>query len=230
VTADALRQDWARMLDALNGSNRVTSLLLADSGVVSFDEGILTLQFPRQGSVKGFTSSKHEGVLKEFLHARYGVNVMIRAIVGGMPATGDRRPGGGPMVGAQDWPRQAAPAPPAQPAPAVPPPAGPPPPSGPPEWAVSPSAASTAAASPGPAPGDNGSRAPSAPAPGQGGPYSGEGENSADGRDTLGMDPDDDPYGHDEELAGSVNAETEITGLRLIERDLGASVIAEYED
>jgi hypothetical protein len=44
------------------------------------------------------------------------------------------------------------------------------------------------------------------------------------------MDPDDDPYGHDEELAGSVNAETEITGLRLIERDLGASVIAEYED
>jgi hypothetical protein len=42
--------------------------------------------------------------------------------------------------------------------------------------------------------------------------------------------PDDDPYAHDDELAGSVNAETELTGISLIERDLGASIIAEYED
>jgi hypothetical protein len=42
--------------------------------------------------------------------------------------------------------------------------------------------------------------------------------------------PDDDPYAHDDELAGSVNAESELTGISLIERDLGASIIAEYED
>jgi hypothetical protein len=42
--------------------------------------------------------------------------------------------------------------------------------------------------------------------------------------------PDDDPYAHDDELAGSVNADTELTGISLIERDLGASIIAEYED
>jgi len=42
--------------------------------------------------------------------------------------------------------------------------------------------------------------------------------------------PDDDPYAHDDELAGSVNADTELTGISRIERDLGASIIAEYED
>jgi DNA polymerase III subunit gamma/tau len=235
VTAEALRQDWARMLEALKPTNRVTSLLLADSSVVSLDEGVLTLQFPRQGSVKGFTSSKHEGVLKEFLHARYGVTVMIRAIAGGASAAGDRRPGGGPVAGAQDGPRQAHPqaAPPAAAAPSsrpAAPPAAPPPPSGPPEWAVSPSAVAPGPAPRAPGPGNGGDRGLAGPAPVPGGPYPGEGGDSAGGRDTLGMDPDDDPYGHDEELAGSVTAETEITGLRLIERDLGASVIAEYED
>ncbi|HEY6792478.1 MAG TPA: hypothetical protein VI365_34725, partial [Trebonia sp.] len=42
---------------------------------------------------------------------------------------------------------------------------------------------------------------------------------------------DDDPYALDgEEIAGSVDAGFELTGISLIQRDLGAQIIAEYEE
>ena len=44
---------------------------------------------------------------------------------------------------------------------------------------------------------------------------------------------DDDPYAIDEdEIAGSVDidAGSELTGISLIQRDLGAKIIAEYEE
>jgi hypothetical protein len=44
---------------------------------------------------------------------------------------------------------------------------------------------------------------------------------------------DDDPYAYDgDELAGSVDvdAASQLTGISLIQRDLGAQIIAEYEE
>ena len=77
--------------------------------MASFDEGVLTLRFPRQGDVKGFQGSKYEDLLKQVLNTMFGVNVVIRAVTGGgdAPSPG-RRPG--------QAPRPSAPAaPPAQP-------------------------------------------------------------------------------------------------------------------
>ena len=42
---------------------------------------------------------------------------------------------------------------------------------------------------------------------------------------------DDDPYALDgDEIAGSVDADFGLTGISLIQRDLGAQIIAEYEE
>ena len=118
ATADALRQGWDGVLDAVKAQRRVAWMLLSNASVVSLDEGVLTLRFPRQGDVKGFQSSGYEELLKKVLHARFGVNVVVRAISGGDPPPGERRrPGPEPVP--------PAPSPPPAPAPAAPPPAAP---------------------------------------------------------------------------------------------------------
>jgi DNA polymerase III subunit gamma/tau len=253
ATTEVLQQGWPALLEALKSRSKVAYFLLSNTSVVSLDEGGLTLRFPKPGDVKGFQSSKHEGLLKEVLHARYGITVMIRAVAGGTPAAGERRPGGGPGAAGPAQPQAAyhQPAPPTAAAPFSPAagqPAGPSAgPSGPPEWAVAPRIA---------APGNvatPGNSAPSAPGPvavaQSPGSMAASGQaavslvrgHSAVGAASTGTVgafsreedapfPGDDPYAHDDELAGSVNADTELTGISLIERDLGASIIAEYED
>jgi len=228
VTTEVLQQGWPALLEALKSRSKVAYFLLSNTTVVSLDETGLTLRFPKPGDVKGFQSSKHEGLLKEVLQARYGIGVMIRSVSGSAPAPGPRA-----SVGfAQPAAPAAAPSPPAPP-----PPAGPSADSsGPPEWAVAPRAAApghvTAPAAP-PAPGPAGVSVAPAATPARG--HSAVGGASTGTRDALSEEegapfPDDDPYAHDDELAGSVNADTELTGISLIERDLGASIIAEYED
>ena len=60
--------------------------------MASFDEGVLTLRFPRQGDVKGFQGSKYEDLLKQVINAMFGVNVVIRAVTGGGDAPSPARP------------------------------------------------------------------------------------------------------------------------------------------
>jgi DNA polymerase-3 subunit gamma/tau len=93
--AEALRQGWDGVLETIKSKRRVAWMLLNNASVVSLDEGVLTLRFPRQGDVKGFTSSGYEDLLKQVLHARFGVNVMVRAISGPDPGSTGRRPSGG---------------------------------------------------------------------------------------------------------------------------------------
>jgi DNA polymerase-3 subunit gamma/tau len=255
VTTEVLQQGWPALLDALKSRSKVAFFLLSNTSVVSLDESGLTLRFPKPGDVKGFQSSKHEGLLKEVLQARYGLAVMIRPVAGGAPAAGDRRPGGGPGAAAPAQPQAAygQPAAAGPPAPAAGQSAGPPSPSGPPEWAVAPRAAGPgnaapgnvaapgAPSAPGPAPHSPGSAASGGTVPGgqaaatpmRGHSAAGVASTGTAGAFSREEDvpfPDDDPYAHDDELAGSVNADTELTGISLIERDLGASIIAEYED
>src|SRR6516164_1285896 len=98
ATADTLRQGWDGVLDAVKAKRRVAWMLLSNASVVSLDEGVLVLRFPRQGDVKGFQSSGYEELLKQVLHARFGVNVVVRAISGGDPPAGERRrPGPEPV-------------------------------------------------------------------------------------------------------------------------------------
>jgi DNA polymerase-3 subunit gamma/tau len=65
-------------------------MLLSNASVVSLDDGTLTLRFARDGDVKGFTTSGCDADLKRVLAAQFGLNVRIRALSGNDPGTGGR--------------------------------------------------------------------------------------------------------------------------------------------
>jgi len=265
VTTEVVQQGWDGVLEALAARRRVAWMVVRTASVVSLDEAVLTLRFPRPGDVKGFTSSGYEGLLKEVLHQRFGINVMIRAMAGGDPGPGERRRGGPgteyasqPSAPQPPAPQAATPAasavapPPAvafqqQPPahayqqPAAPPIAGapaPPTPQYPADQYPASQASSPAAhhavtrnsltTAPGtsPAPVPAASAAPS--------PMSQNGVGRTSGHGSLGDDvpfPTDDDFDGDE-LEGSVDmdAASQLTGISLIQRDLGAQIIAEYEE
>ncbi|HXO24399.1 MAG TPA: DNA polymerase III subunit gamma and tau, partial [Streptosporangiaceae bacterium] len=57
ASADSLRQNWDAVLDAVKRERRVAWILLSNARVLSLEDGILTLGFPRDGDLKGFTTS-----------------------------------------------------------------------------------------------------------------------------------------------------------------------------
>ena len=63
VTVDVLRQAWPSLVEAIKSKGRVAAIVVGNASVASFDEGVLTLRFPRQGDVKGFQGSKYEDLL-----------------------------------------------------------------------------------------------------------------------------------------------------------------------
>jgi DNA polymerase-3 subunit gamma/tau len=204
------------VLEALKAKRRVAWMLLSNASVVSLDEGVLTLRFPRAGDVKGFQSSGYEDLLKQVLQARFGVSVVVRAVSGGDPPPGERRRGGpGPVPPVPSAP----PVPPAlaQQAPAQPP------------AAVHPEDTPDGAYRPPDEPGRPAMAAPpppSAPPPDQAGQRGGGARPF--GIPDLPPPPDEEFDPDDEDMAGPVSAE--LTGMALVQRELGARIIAEYED
>src|SRR5207302_1338890 len=92
--ADPLRQNWEAILDAVRQERRVAWMLLSNASVLSLEDGILTLRFPRDGDVKGFSVSGHDAVLKRVLSNNFGLNVTIKGVAGGdAAAAGGVRPG-----------------------------------------------------------------------------------------------------------------------------------------
>ena len=69
---------------------KVAWLLLRNASVLSLEDGILTLRFPRDGDLKGFVGG-HDAILKRVLKDRFGLNVTIKGVTGGDAQTG--RPG-----------------------------------------------------------------------------------------------------------------------------------------
>jgi DNA polymerase-3 subunit gamma/tau len=208
ATAEALRQGWDGVLEALKAKRRVAWMLLSNASVVSLDEGVLTLRFPRQGDVKGFQSSGYEDLLKQVLQARFGVNVVVRAVSGGDPPPGERRRQG--------------------PGPVPPPPA---PPAGQPAGArpgEAPAAAAPPADAPPVAPGPAAAEPPSAPAPPSDGAGRRGGGTGPFGITDLPPPPDEEFDPDDEDM--TVPAAADLTGMALVQRELGAQIIAEYED
>ena len=207
ATAETLRQGWDGVLEALKAKRRVAWMLLSNASVVSLDEGVLTLRFPRQGDVKGFQSSGYEDLLKQVLQARFGVNVVVRAVSGGDPPPGERRrQGPGP----------------------VPPPA---PPAGQPAGArvgETPAAADPPPDAPPVAPRPAAAEPSSAPAPPSDGAGRRGGETGPFGITDLPPPPDEEFDPDDEDM--TVPAAADLTGMALVQRELGAQIIAEYED
>jgi DNA polymerase-3 subunit gamma/tau len=280
VTTQVLQQGWDGVLQALAGRRRVAWMVVRTAAVVSLDEAVLTLRFPRAGEAKGFSSSGYEALLKEVIHERFAINVVIRTVTGGDAAPGEGRrgspgPGGppaspaGPGSSGGYQGQSAAVQPTAAPSGELPPGAGQagatPPralPSGTVQSSAVPGPAGAAQsgglAGPGqagaaagamgqypagarPGPGQPGGHDPAratpaaAPSPGSGAsaamPHNGIGKtsNHVSFEDDVPFPPDD-PYG--DELAGSVDvdAASQLTGISLIQRDLGAQIIAEYEE
>ncbi len=91
---ELISRNWDAILDAIKRERRVAWMLLSNAAVVSLDDGILTLRFARDGDVKGFTTSGCDADLQRVLASAFGLNVRIRALSGNDPGTGggDGRP------------------------------------------------------------------------------------------------------------------------------------------
>jgi len=228
VTLDALRQAWPNVVEAIKAKGRVAAIVIGNASVASFDEGVLTLRFPRQGDVKGFQGSKYEDLLKQAINAMFGVNVVIRAVTGGgdAPSPGRRQgPGPGPAPAA----------PPAQPPSGQPsssshgqPPADPPPPDYPPQnGQANHSGPGAAAVTAGHAGG-------SAANGGGGGTNSFGSPVMSGGGEAPPLPPlpppDDEDFDQDDEDMSSSTTVNDLTGMALVQRELGGQIIAEYED
>jgi DNA polymerase-3 subunit gamma/tau len=244
VTVDMLRQAWPGVVEAIKAKGRVAAIVIGNASVASFDEGVLTLRFPRQGDVKGFQGSKYEDLLKQAIATMFGVNVVIRAVTGGgdAPSPG-RRPGQPPAPAA---PNGQQPSGHGQPPSSSQPsrdgqasgqPRVVPPPDDPPDaTAVATGAASTPGQSYRQGPGS--AAATAAPPGGAAGLGTGAGTPSFGGPVSAGGDlppvpppppPDDEDFDPDDEDM-SAPAVSELTGMALIRRELGAQIIAEYDD
>jgi DNA polymerase-3 subunit gamma/tau len=98
--ADSLRKNWDAVLDAIKRERRVAWILLSNASVLSVQDGTLTLRFARDGDLKGFTTSGCDADLKRVLSTGFGLNVMVKGVVGGDPGSGARVVGGDPGSGA----------------------------------------------------------------------------------------------------------------------------------
>ena len=232
MTVDVLRQAWPNVIEAIKAKGRVAAIVIGNASVASFDEGVLTLRFPRQGDVKGFQGSKYEDLLKQALNTMFGINVVIRAVTGGgdAPSPG-RRPGPGPAPAAppaQPPSGQASPSSHGQPPPGQPPAArrhrttrsrSPSGQAYPRDLAAPPATAGHAGTSGERRgrrhelvrrPGHERRRRPAAAA-------------AAPATDDEDFDPDD------EDMSSSTTV-NDLTGMALVQRELGAQIIAEYDD
>ena len=176
-TADTLRQSWDAILEAVKQERRVAWMLLSHASVLSLEDGILTLRFPRDGEMKGFSVSGHDAILKRVLSTNFGLNVTIKGVAGGDVAAPAGRPGTG-----------------------------------------APAAARTPAVRRDPAPAPSEAAPPEFAGPEFAGPYD---------------EPDDMPPGgsHEDEPSPDDRAvrNAELTGMDLIQRELGGQVIGEFE-
>jgi DNA polymerase III subunit gamma/tau len=179
--ADSLRQNWGAVLDAVKRERRVAWILLSNASVLSLEDGMLTLGFPRDGDLKGFTTSGCDADLKRVLSTGFGLNVTVKGVTGVDPGAG--------TVG------------------------GPARPGGP--------------ASPGPvaAGGAGGASDPGAAAPARSRPRHDEPPDDVASDEFV---PDDIPP--DEPDGDQAPVVTELTGMDLIQRELGGQVIGEIDD
>jgi DNA polymerase III subunit gamma/tau len=92
--ADSLRKNWDAILEAVMQERKVAWLLLRNASVLSLEDNVLTLGFPRDGDLKGFGVSGHDAILKRVLNTRFGLDVTIRGVVGAEPGTSPARSAG----------------------------------------------------------------------------------------------------------------------------------------
>ena len=204
IDADALRQRWPEVLEAVKGQRRIAWMLLGPATVETLEGGVLTVAFPKEGEAKGFASSGCDQVLATVLGTLLGLNVRVRAVVGtGAPGPGPRTP-----------PRPAQ-----EPVPQAPAPS-----------ATGPDAHS---ARPEPAANDpSGSAGPDSPANQAAPPPAPSAANPRSKASSRRGAADPGPAAPEEwpDDAGPAGDAAAVTGMELIERQLGGRVIEEIEE
>jgi DNA polymerase III subunit gamma/tau len=82
VDTGTLRQRWPDVLEAVKQERRVAWMLLNAASVDSLEGGVLTVAFAGEGQAKGFAASGHDQVLTGVLATMLGLKVRVRAIGG----------------------------------------------------------------------------------------------------------------------------------------------------
>jgi DNA polymerase-3 subunit gamma/tau len=77
-----LRKNWDAVLESVKRERRVAWILLSDTSVVSVEGAVLTLRFAKEGDLKRFSTSDYDADLKRVLSTGFGLNVMVRGVVG----------------------------------------------------------------------------------------------------------------------------------------------------
>jgi DNA polymerase-3 subunit gamma/tau len=100
VDVNALRERWPDVLDAVRGERRLAWIQLRSAVVQSLEGGVLTLGFSSEGVAKGFATSGCDQVLAGVLSSLLGLNARIKAAVasqlaGGSPGQAGQPPAGG---------------------------------------------------------------------------------------------------------------------------------------
>jgi len=247
VDVDTLRQRWPEILDAVREERKVAWILLRNTSVESFEGGVLTVAFPKEGEARGFAGSGHDQVLVGTLAAMMGVTVRVRTVASGPGGPGGPgRPGGPGTPGRQGAPGGSA-SPPAGPSPAARPAPGP---SAAPDDPPPADGAPAPGGRPGPPRGageghDAGSP-PSAPDGGNAGPPAANADaahgerparraSGAQGqrgqRGRRGADPSRPAAPAEEQWPDDATGPgADLSGMELIRRQLGGRVIEEIDD
>jgi len=77
--ASLLRDRWPDVLEAVRGERKVAWMLLTNATVESLADGVLTVEFAREGDAKGFVSSGCGDVLGGVLQAMFGISPQLKA-------------------------------------------------------------------------------------------------------------------------------------------------------
>jgi hypothetical protein len=88
VDASLLQSRWPDVLEAVRDKRKVAWILLTNATVQSLADGVLTIEFAREGDAKGFVSSGCDRLLGEILQAMFGISPQLKATA--------RTPGSGP--------------------------------------------------------------------------------------------------------------------------------------
>jgi DNA polymerase-3 subunit gamma/tau len=118
VDVTMVRERWPQIMSAVLEKRRVAWMLLRSASVQSLESNLLTVGFAREGEVKGFSSSGCDQVLAGALSSVLGINVRVRAIVAAEAAVPGARAATaapGTQTSASRAPASAEPAAPAPP-------------------------------------------------------------------------------------------------------------------
>jgi hypothetical protein len=210
ASAEQIRERWDAVLEAVRDRSKVAWVQLNNATVDSLADGILVLRFGREGEARAFSARGHDQHLGQVLQAMFGIAPQIKAVFGAMR---------GPGPGASRPARQTAPDRPA----------------GQPQTPAGPAPRRGTSGAGSPARGTAGGQEPSSGAAGQGqspaggatadhprpsgpGPAGAAAGAGTAGAPEWSLPPDD---------FGEAGADA-LTGMDLIERELGGRMIEEF--